>query len=67
MKCFILNISHHLFPILFIIYYKTQQIDGLFYIHIEPPISVYLECKVDMEFNWPGLKIMANGYTMVLL
>lgn len=51
MKRFILNISHHLFPILFIIYYKTQQIDGLFYIHIEPPISVYLECKVDMEFN----------------
>lgn len=44
-----------------------QQIDGLFYIHIELPISVYLECEVDMEFNCPGLKIMANGYSTVLL
>lgn len=54
------------YPITFNIYNKTQQIDGLFYIHIELPISVYLECRVDMEFNCPGLKIMDNGYSTVL-
>lgn len=35
--------------ITFSIYYKTQQIDGLLNMNIEWPISVYLECKVDME------------------
>lgn len=47
-------------------YNKTQNIDGIFYIHIVMKVYIYLECKVDVEFNWPGLKIIANGCRMVL-
>lgn len=35
--------------ITFSIYYKTQQIDGLLNMHVELPISIYLECKVETE------------------
>jgi len=64
MQRFILNISHHLFHISSHLLCITKHSK---YILFELPISVYLVCKVDLEFNSPGLKIVTNGYSRILL